>query len=149
MSSLPDSLAASAPRVVLDTNVALALFAYADPTCAALARALRERRLQAHANAATRTEWLCVLARDRLGLDTDTRQCAQRAFDSLVITVDASPVTPMRLPRCRDPDDQVFLEIARDLECVALLTRDRQLLKLSKQTARSCGFRVCRPEEYP
>jgi|CXWL01.1.fsa_nt_gi hypothetical protein len=44
--------------MVLDTNVALALFAYADPACSTLAKALHERRLQVVANAATRAECL-------------------------------------------------------------------------------------------
>ena len=149
---LVSTIAHFPPRVVLDTNAGLALFAYADPCCGALAAALRERRVQAVANAATRGEWLGVLWRDGLRLDQASRQRAAQSFDALVMVMDACvnlARTRIVLPRCRDPDDQIFLELARDAGCVALFTRDRQLLKLASRTQRAAGFVVRRPEDCP
>ena len=82
---------AESPRVVLDTNASLALFAYADSSCASLLAALREGRLQAVANLATRTEWLQVLARDALKLDDKRRNRAVQLFDALVTTIGPDP----------------------------------------------------------
>jgi putative PIN family toxin of toxin-antitoxin system len=137
------------PRVVLDTNVSLALFAWADPGCALLATALNEQRLRAVANVATRAEWQRILERPELRLDATVRACAAAAFDELVVDVETehSPA-PLALPRCRDRDDQMFLELARDAGAIALYSRDRELLKLSRRTQRHAGFAVLRPEDH-
>lgn len=141
--------AAASPRVVLDTNVALALYAWADPRCAALAAALRGQRLCAVANAATRAEWLRILQHDELRLDATVRTCAAAAFDAQVADIDGvSPPRSTALPRCRDPDDQIFLELAQASGAIALYSRDRELLKLSRRTQRYAGFAVLRPEEF-
>lgn len=140
--------AAAIPRVVLDTNVSLALFAYADASCAALLAALREQRLQAVTNPVTRAEWLRVLGRDELKLSEAMRSQAARQFDALVIMLSVVPAAPaVFLPLCRDPDDQKFLELARDASATTLYSRDRELLKLSRRTERMAGFVVLRPED--
>ena len=134
---------------MLDTNVALALFAFADPTCKSLAVAVRERRLQAVASVATRDEWLCVLWRDALPFEPATRLAAAAAFDTQVLDAyTAGTDRSAALPHCRDPDDQIFLELARDAGCAVLFSRDRELLKLSRRCMRVAGFSVCLPEEY-
>jgi len=137
-------------RVVLDTNASLALFAYADAGCAALLAALQARQLQAVANAATRAEWCQVLQRFELRLPPERRSSAAQAFDRLVITLSGNGDASARvtLPRCRDPDDQIFLELARDSGAAVLYSRDRELLKLSRQTQRRAGFVVLRPQDY-
>lgn len=138
-------------RIVLDTNASLALFAWEDPDCAALAAALRDGRLQAVANAATREEWLRVLSRDQLRLTAATRERAAQAFNARVRDVTALRVAlpaAATLPRCRDPDDQMFLELAHAAAAGALISRDRELLRLSRRTERSSGFVVLRPEAF-
>ena len=143
------SAAFDPPRIVLDTNVGLALFAYDDPACAGLATALRANRLQAVVNATTRDEWQRVLRRDGLGLDAATRVRAAQAFDALVRDVTgAFAQQATALPRCRDPDDQMFLELTRDAGAIALYSRDRELLRLSRRTQRVAGFPVVRPEDF-
>jgi putative PIN family toxin of toxin-antitoxin system len=134
---------------VLDTNVSLALFAWADLSCAALATALLEQRLRAVVNAATRAEWLRILERPELRLDATVLARAAAAFDELVVDVETehSPA-PLALPRCRDPDDQMFLELAHASGAIALYSRDRELLKLSRRTQRLAGFAVLRPEDH-
>lgn len=131
------------PCIVLDTNVWLALLLYADPACAAL-----RRWLQTHAavvNAATREEWLRVLRDERLPFDEGQRAAAGAAFDARCVLVDAAP-RALVLPRCRDPDDQKFLELARDAGAVALVTRDRELLRLARRTRRDAGFDILTPD---
>jgi putative PIN family toxin of toxin-antitoxin system len=137
------------PRVVLDTNVSLALFAWADTSCAMLAASLREQRLCAVANAATRGEWLRVLERTQLRLDAAARARAAAAFRALVVDIDMEPTpAPVLLPRCRDRDDQIFLELAQASGAIALYSRDRELLKLSRRTQRQAGFAVLRPQDH-
>ena len=143
--------AADSPRVVLDTNASLALFAYADPSCSALRAALLQRRLCAVVNAVTRAEWQQVLQRPALRLDARCRAMAVREYDELLVSFEndiAIIDQPASLPRCRDPDDQVFLELARDSRAIALYTRDRELLRLSRRTLRQAGFVVMKPQDY-
>jgi len=141
--------AADCPRVVLDTNVSLALFAYQDGRCAGLLAALRAGRRQAVTHEAARSEWLRVLQRIELKFDPAQRVQAALLFDELVtlINTDAATRSALTLPRCRDPDDQIFLELARDSGAAVLYSRDRELLKLSRQTERRVGFVVLRPED--
>jgi predicted nucleic acid-binding protein len=49
------------------------------------------------------------------------------------------------LPLCRDPDDQKFLELARDCKASALVTKDRALLELARRKRRPLPFRIVRP----
>ncbi len=141
--------ATAPPRIVLDTNASLALFAWADPGCALLAAALGEQRLRAVASESTRAEWLRILDRAGLRLDAAARARAAAAFDALVVDIDTNPAPAAPpLPRCRDPDDQMFLELAYASGAICLYSRDRELLKLSRRTQRLVGFAVLRPEDH-
>lgn len=136
---------------MLDTNVGLALFAYADASCAALLAALRTGQRQAVASAVARSEWSRVLQRAELKLDATRRIQAAQMFDALVTLIStdtAAAAGAVTLPRCRDPDDQIFLELARDSGAAVLYSRDRELLKLSRQTQRRASFVVLRPEDF-
>lgn len=131
------------PRIVLDTNVCLALFLYADPACARLAALLDA--CTAVANQDTRDEWRRVLQTGRFPFDAERHRQAAAAWDARVDIVECAAVSTV-LPRCRDADDQKFLELARDAGAQTLYTRDRELLKLSRRTLRMAGFAVLPPE---
>lgn len=133
----------AAPRIVLDTNVCLALFLYADPRCTALRVLLATH--QAVATRQTREEWVRVLRDGDFPFDMAQRDLAAAACNACVSVIEP-PTSARALPRCRDPDDQKFLELARDAGAVALYTRDRELLKLSRRTQRMCGFAVLLPD---
>ena len=49
-----------------------------------------------------------------------------------------------RLPRCRDADDQKFLELAATAGADVLVTKDRELLRMK----RGLPFRVLPPAEF-
>jgi len=57
-----------------------------------------------------------------------------------------------RLPVCRDRDDQKFLELAAAAGADCLVTKDRELLALSRrrkaQVGRSVPFRILHPDEF-
>jgi predicted nucleic acid-binding protein len=53
---------------------------------------------------------------------------------------------PPGLPLCRDPDDQKFLELAASAKADCLVTRDRELLRLSRRCAP--WFRILPPEAF-
>jgi predicted nucleic acid-binding protein len=52
------------------------------------------------------------------------------------------------LPRCRDRDDQKFLELAYQASATALLTRDEELLRLARRTKRNGLFFILPPTSW-
>jgi putative PIN family toxin of toxin-antitoxin system len=139
-------------RVVLDTNVCLDLFVFRDPRWHKLLAALREGSVHAVTRADCRREWQIVLGYAHLKLDEAARERCAADFDTLIRLLPDAELTPLeevRLPLCRDPDDQKFLELARDAQAHILITKDKALLKLAKKTARSGLFHIVTPEAWP
>lgn len=136
------------PRVVLDTNVCLDLFVFADPRCTALRVDLDRERVEAVTDAACREEWLTVLGYPALALDEPARRRATAAFDACVrrVTGQAGPTPP--LPRCVDPDDQKFLLLAAVAGARWLISRDRALLALAPRLRRDGRFAILTPQDW-
>lgn len=135
-------------RLVLDTNVWLDLLLFNDPRCAAIRLALQSGRALALTNAACRNEWLRVLAYPTLRLEVAHAQSLRQRFDRLAVSADRAvrPQPWPQLPRCRDPDDQKFLELACTSKADWLLSRDRELLRLARRMHRVGLFGIGRPE---
>ena len=135
-------------RLVLDTNALLDLWLFDDPRCAFLRDGLAAGTLCVVSSAACREEFMRVLHYPALALD-DARRGEMRArFDATCELLDVAP-SEARLPRCRDADDQKFLELARDAGARALVTRDAELLKLSRRARGAAGFDIATPEALP
>lgn len=138
-------------RIVIDTNVCLDLFVFRDPRWEKLLSALRNGTVKAVTRDDCRTEWLKVLEYSHLPLNVDTRITVAQEFDALISPIDAAqtrPRTEVKLPVCTDPDDQKFLELARDSDAATLITKDKALLKLAKRTARAGLFAIVTPEKW-
>ena len=133
------------PRFVPDTNVCLDLFVFQDPQCAALLAAAQAGEIELVTREDCRAEWLAVLAYPQLKLDERQRAQATAMFDRHVHGVPYAVYAGVALPRCRDRDDQKFLELARQAGAVALLTRDDALLRLARRTRREGLFAVLPP----
>jgi putative PIN family toxin of toxin-antitoxin system len=132
-------------RIVLDTNVCLDLFVFHDPRWARLLAAMEQGRLKAVTRADCRSEWLRVLDYPNLPLDKASKARAAAEFDALIECI-APEACTTRLPICRDPDDQKFMELARDANAQCLITKDKALLKLAGKTARDGLFAIKKPE---
>jgi putative PIN family toxin of toxin-antitoxin system len=136
-------------RIVLDTNVCLDLFVFRDPRWASLHRALQERTVEAVTRDDCRMEWSIVLHYPHLPLDDDSRMRCAAEFDSLITCIPtAARSDEVRLPLCKDPDDQKFLELARDARAEVLITKDKALLKLARKTARAGLFTIMLPDSW-
>jgi uncharacterized protein len=134
------------PRYVLDTNVCLDLFVFGDPQCASLLQAIRAREIELVTREDCHAEWLAVLTYRRLALTDEQRALAVETFDRWVhMQPPAVRATDIALPRCRDRDDQKFLELAQQAGAVALLTRDEALLRLARRTKREGLFLILPP----
>lgn len=141
----------STPRLVLDTNVCLDVFVFADPRTALLYEALRRGDVVGLTDPACRAEWLRVLAYPRLALEASRQQAATHAFDDClrICDVDIGAVAePRSLPRCRDPDDQKFLDLAARAGARWLLSRDTHLLTLASRARRAGLFEILQPQAW-
>ena len=147
MRAMPDRT----PRLVLDTNVALDLFVFRDAGCARLWSALQAGTVQAVVDDACREEWLAVLGYPALALPQDVQREASVAFDRWIQRLPESSLSPRRdaqLPRCADPDDQKFLELALAARAQWLLSKDKAVLQLARRTAREGWFEILTPSAW-
>ncbi len=136
----------SAPlRLVLDTNTVLALWMFADPALAGLRAQLDGGHITLLSRADALGELRHVLAYRQFALDTTTQATLYDCYAARCMLVSAAP-DPAVLPRCRDHDDQKFLEIARDGDAALLITRDRALLRLDRHRLVRPLFRIVTPE---
>jgi predicted nucleic acid-binding protein len=136
-------------RIVLDTNVCLDLFVFRDPRWAVLLAALEGGTIEAVTREDCRMEWLIVLNYPHLPLTDASRIQAAAEFDRLVACLPAPALnSDIRLPLCSDPDDQKFLELARDANAAVLITKDKALLKLARKTAKAGLFLIAAPETW-
>jgi putative PIN family toxin of toxin-antitoxin system len=136
------------PRLVLDTNVCLDLFVFHDPRWASLLTGLREGKLEAITRTSCRDEWLAVLHYERLPVNDDNRPTIIQAFDELIQCVSADYSSAFKLPICSDPDDQQFMELARDAKATHLITKDKALLRCAKRVAKFNLFQIVSPEMF-
>lgn len=138
-------------RIVLDTNVCLDLFVFRDPRWSSLMTALAQGMVEAVTRDDCRMEWLIVLDYPHLPLDSASKERSAAEFDTLITCIPATslPAVDQRLPLCKDPDDQKFLELARDAKADFLITKDKALLKLAKRVARTGLFAILPPEAWP
>jgi putative PIN family toxin of toxin-antitoxin system len=134
-------------RVVLDTNVCLDAFVFADPRAATLVAALASAAVEAVTRADCRDEWLAVLRYPALKLDEAGIAQAVACFDAAVTLLPAEAAV-ISLPRCRDPDDQKFLELAAAAGAAVVFSRDAEVLKLGRRTARDGLFAIMKPEDW-
>ncbi|MGN6323068.1 MAG: putative toxin-antitoxin system toxin component, PIN family [Dyella sp.] len=135
-------------RIVPDTNVCLDLFVFGDPQCASLLAAVQAGEVELVTRQDCRDEWLAVLAYPQLKLDEAQRMQAIKTFDAYVRKLPFTDSDDVMLPRCRDRDDQKFLELAHQAGAVALLTRDEELLRLARRAKRDGLFSILPPASW-
>lgn len=121
-------------RVVFDTNVLLSLFAFRGPRFAPLREAVDNGRVRCLTRADCLEELARVLRASCIPLGPGVRDEAWRRYRSVAYDVPDLPA-PQGLPRCADPDDQKFLELAVTAGASHLVTLDRALLALAPRVA--------------
>lgn len=138
------------PRLVLDTNICLDLFVYGDPGCLPIMQALEARRFCAVTTPACREEWLRVLYYPQFRVDEAQRVRVCAAFDrwNTCLPLALDPAEAELLPRCKDPDDQKFLEAARATGAIALVSKDRAVLKLARRYRKQGLFAIHSPRSW-
>jgi putative PIN family toxin of toxin-antitoxin system len=123
-------------RLVLDTNVWLDWLVFDDPSVAPLRAAVETGRAEVLIDEACEEELVRVLAYPRRGWPLDANaqaECLARCRAAAQHTRAAAEPETMRLPQCRDPHDQKFLELAQRCGADYLVTRDKELLALARR----------------
>jgi putative PIN family toxin of toxin-antitoxin system len=131
--------------VVLDTNVLLSLFVFADSRYAPLRGRLESGAWRALTDSRCLHEFQRVLAYPMFSLDAAAQLAAYDAYARLATVVAAPLADPVDLPECEDPDDQKFLELARDGKAQWLVTSDKALLKLGRRRKLAHLFGIVTP----
>jgi len=143
-------------RLVLDTNIWLDWLVFEDTGIAHIRQLQEAGHLEILIDAACEAEFAEVVTRKfaRKTLDARAQAAALAQCRRLTRRVDTQlpPPERARLPQCRDPGDQKFLELAFCANADILITKDRALLELSrrkkKQAGRTVSFRILTPEEF-
>jgi putative PIN family toxin of toxin-antitoxin system len=131
-------------RLVLDTNIWLDWLVFDDPAVMPLKSSRRDGMVQIPINAACLEELGRVLAYPEFEVDAATRNALFNQVRDCTYRVDTVLLSP--LPRCVDPDDQKFLELARNARADWLITRDKALLQLARKRWGATAFRIVTPE---
>ncbi len=119
--------------IVIDTNIVLDAFVFDDPGSVALKAALAGRSIEWLATQPMRDELERVLAYPLIAkrLARQQRDASEvlARFDAQARIVEVAARAAIR---CRDPDDQKFVDLALAHQA-GLLSKDRALLCLSKR----------------
>lgn len=136
-------------RIVLDTNVVLDWLVFRDPGVAHIA-AFLEKGSSATllTNERCEAELVRVLQYDNFALD-EAACCT--VIDSYRRIARRNTAVPSceALPTCKDPDDQKFLELARDARADLLVTKDKALLTLGRKRYGIRAFAIVTPCGFP
>ena len=128
-------------RIVLDTNVVLDLFHWANVDAVPIMAALEAGRIECLADQRTLDELQRVLTYPQLKLTPEMIAERWARYCALVKLVADGEAPP--LPRCKDRDDQKFLELAARAEADILVSKDKALLKLRGRT--KLAFQIVKP----
>jgi predicted nucleic acid-binding protein len=157
---------AGVTRLVLDTNVWLDWLVFDEPSLAPLRAAHEAGRVEIVMDEACEAELARVLAYDlgKHSMDAQAQADRMARCRSLAKRVDAIAASPppagaagagaagaprpsppggLALPRCSDPHDQKFLELALAANADVLVTKDQALLELAR---RKLPFRIAAPQ---
>ncbi|HWH47041.1 MAG TPA: putative toxin-antitoxin system toxin component, PIN family [Burkholderiales bacterium] len=133
-------------RLVLDTNIWLDWLVFNDPAVEPLKTSRREGLVQIPINAACLGELARVFVYPKFELDAAKRNRLFTEVRNSTYRVDKALLSP--IPRCADPDDQKFLELARDAQADWLITKDKALLHLARKRWGAAEFRIGTPDQW-
>ena len=133
-------------KLILDTNIVLDWLVYRDEGVAGLQPAVDRNLVEIITHAPAIDELRRVLAYPRFKLTTREQQDTLERYtaQTRLVTLPADATDerlPPGFPRCRDRDDQHFLVLAHHERDAALVSKDVDLLTLTRR-ARKFGITV-------
>lgn len=135
-------------KLVLDSNVWLDLLVFDDSAIYSLKMAMINRQVAVWVNSRCYTELLRVLDYPQFAsLDKQRALSWVQTHSSFCDKLSATNPVPI-LPICKDHDDQKFIELAYHCQAQFLITKDKALLKLSRQMQRKFAIAVLKPDVF-
>ncbi len=118
--------------VVLDTNILLDILVFDDQRAHPLRAALEAQLIDAVATQNTVDEFLDVIGRSQFGLSVEQQKLIALQWKgwARLITDQEVIIAPWK---CKDRDDQVFINLAYSLRPATLISKDKQVLKIAKR----------------
>jgi putative PIN family toxin of toxin-antitoxin system len=134
----------SSRRAVLDTNAVLDWLLFDGPAVQPMKAAIEQGSLLPITNDACFAELERVLQYPKLRLDEAPRTAVLVAYRAAAKWVDAAAGD--EVPRCRDRDDQKFLDLAAAAQADFLVTRDARVLGMARRMEKRFGVCVVMPD---
>ena len=131
-------------RLVLDTNVVLDLLHFADAAALPILHAIERHRARCYASPNTFVELSRVLTYPEFQRDASAQAALLTRYRSWFGDLHTVSATHRKLPRCSDPDDQMFLELAASIPADFLISKDNAVLALKRHMQ---GFKIVTPGE--
>lgn len=134
--------------MVLDTNVLLSLWVFADSRYLPILAAIECGSWVALTDAACLAEFERVLGYPEFKLEASAQLGILAEYAGIAHAV--NPATCLPLPQCSDQDDQKFLELACRGAAQFILTSDKALLKLARHRTfrEKLGIRILSPLSF-
>jgi len=120
---------------VIDTNILLDIYVFQDPHGAALKAHVLSGQVLPVASDETNAEFVDVLAREKFGLSSEVQASILADWRSRSTLWDANQILPAPW-RCKDKDDQKFLDLAYSTRPCLLVSKDKQVLRFAKRALR-------------
>jgi putative PIN family toxin of toxin-antitoxin system len=133
-------------RLVLDTQVWLDWLIFGDDSVSGLRATIEAGHAELVIDDACFAELERVLAYPLGRRSVDAVACLSACRTWTTRVEAGSGEALYDLPQCRDPDDQKFLTLAARAAADCLVTRDRELLRLSRRCA--TRFQIVRPSAF-
>jgi putative PIN family toxin of toxin-antitoxin system len=146
-----ENSAAPPLRVVLDSNVWIDILVFEDPATRPIHAALEAGTLEALIDARCLAELTRVLDYPqfaRFGIDKAAALATVARLSTLIAPQAPEMPETRPLPKCKDRDDQKFLELAHASQAAWLVSKDRAVLKCAKRVARDFAFRIAEPKPF-
>ena len=131
-------------RLILDTNVVLDLLHFADAPALPILSSLEAGDAQCYASTETLEELRRVLTYAAFKLDEEAQFALHARYQAITGLAKSLSVCG-RMPRCSDPDDQMFLELAASTQADLLVSKDKALLELKRHPGLT--FKIVTPVE--
>ncbi|CAH2800950.1 MAG: FIG00452560: hypothetical protein [uncultured Caballeronia sp.] len=137
-------------RIVLDSNVWIDILIFDDPATRPIHAALEARTLEALIDSRCLTELTRVLDYPQfVRMDIDKAAALARVARLSTFVATTLPDEAHPLPRCKDRDDQKFLELAHASGADWLVSKDRAVLKFARRVARDFVSRFASRSRSP
>jgi putative PIN family toxin of toxin-antitoxin system len=122
----------SKPIVILDTNILLDILVFDEELAHPLREALEMKSVDAVSTPRMVDEFLDVIARPQFELSAGDQETIATQWSVWCRLVDDESLQPAPW-KCRDRDDQVFINLSYALRPATLISKDKQVLKLAKR----------------